>query len=129
MSATVINTVPGTYSHGLPVKTTNYFLSSAASTNATCLKDSPGTIYSLFIHNNGSGAKYLRLYDKATTPVVGTDIPIAIIQVTANVSKEMCLAHGITFRTGISFALTNGGDLTNASPVTADTMHLHIDYV
>jgi len=129
MSATVIKPIPGTYANGIPVQTTNYFLSSAASTNATCLKNSPGTIYSLFIHNNSGSARYLRLYDKASAPVVGTDTPIAIIQVTPSVSKEMCLAHGITFRTGIAFALTNGGDLTNSTAVAADAIHLHIDYV
>jgi hypothetical protein len=129
MSATVIKPIPGTYANGIPIQTTNYFLSSAASTNATCIKASPGTIYSLFIHNNSNNARYLRLYDKASAPVVGTDTPIAIIQITPSVSKEMCLAHGITFRTGIAFALTNGGDLTNSTAVAADAIHLHIDYV
>ena len=51
-------------------------LTSAATTNATSVKTSGGTIYNIVASNTGAAAAYLKIYNKASAPTVGTDIPV-----------------------------------------------------
>lgn len=50
--------------------------SSAASNNATLISANPGAIYSVNGYNASAGVIYLKFYDKATAPTVGTDTPV-----------------------------------------------------
>jgi hypothetical protein len=132
MSSTTYNIVPGRYDRDLPISTKTHFISSAASTNATLVKSSPGTVFSILVHNTGSGvghAHHLRLYDKNTAPVVGTDVPFAIIHLPASQSKEINFTSGITFNTGIAYSITEDDDLLDATPIEADSVQLFIGYM
>lgn len=51
-------------------------LTSAATTNATSVKTTAGTIYNIVVSNTGVTAVYLKIYNKASAPTVGTDIPV-----------------------------------------------------
>ena|SRR6478736_130140 len=62
----------------------NKKVNSAASTNATLLQAGPSAVTSIFLTNNTAGTKYLKLYDKATAPVPGTDVPIATFGIPPN---------------------------------------------
>ena len=134
MSSTTYNIVPGRYARDLPVTTKVHFKSSANSTNATSVKNSPGTVFNLIIHNThsglGSGASIaFRLYNKTTAPVVGTDTPFTIIDVPSNSSKEINFTSGITFTAGIAYSITEGDTLLDATPVDADGVQLYIGYI
>ncbi len=48
---------------------------SAASTNATSLKASAGTLFALYAVNLNAAMRYVKFYDKASAPTVGTDVP------------------------------------------------------
>jgi hypothetical protein len=135
MSSTTYNITPGRYERQLPAATKVHFKSSANSTNATSVKNSSGAIFNMIIHNTHSGgggsgsAIAFRLYDKATAPVVGTDVPMIIIHVSANSSKEINFTSGITFTNGIAYSITDGDALLDATVVTADGVQVYIGYM
>ena len=134
MSSTTYNITPGRYSKDLPVATKAHFKSSTNSTNATSVKNSPGTVFNLIIHNThgggGSGSAIaFRLYNKTTAPVVGTDVPMAIIHVLSGSSKEINFTSGVTFTDGIAYSITSGDSLLDATAVDADGVQLYMGYI
>ena len=134
MSSTTYNITPGRYERQLPAATKVHFKSSANSTNATSVKNSSGAIFNMIIHNTHSGggsgsAIAFRLYDKATAPVVGTDVPMIVIHVQSNDSKEINFTSGITFVNGIAYSITDGSSLMDATVVSADGVQVYIGYM
>lgn len=131
MSSTTYNITPGRFSRELPVTTQAHFKSSTATTNATSVKDSAGSVFNIIVHNTHSGggggsAITLRFYDKAAAPVVGTDVPMIVIHVQSNDSKEINFTSGITFKNGIAYSITAGNALLDATPVSADGVQVYI---
>jgi hypothetical protein len=134
MSSTTYNITPGRYERQLPVATKVHFKSSTNSTNATSVKGSSGAIFNMIIHNTHSGggsgsAIAFRLYDKATAPIVGTDVPMIVIHVQSNDSKEINFTSGITFVNGIAYSITDGSSLMDATVVSADGVQVYIGYM
>lgn len=95
---------------------TYHKLISAASTNATSVKTSAGTINALHVSNtNATTSAYLKLYNKASAPTVGTDVPVFTLLIPpAGLRTIDCGATGVRLSTGIAYALT-------ANPADADT--------
>lgn len=93
--------------------------SAAASTNATVAKDSPGILYSLIGFNAAASARYLKVYDKATAPTVGTDTPKLTITLPATTAFSIDWQMPIEFRAGISYALTTGVADNDTGALTA----------
>jgi len=134
MSSTTYNITPGRFSRELPVTTQAHFKSSTASTNATSVKGSAGSVFNIIVHNThggggGGSAIALRFYDKATAPVVGTDVPMIIIHIGSGTSKELNFTSGITFKNGIAYSITAGNALLDATPVSADGAQVYIGYI
>ena len=134
MASTTYNITPGRFEKQLPVATKVHFKSSANSTNPTLVKPSPGAIFNMIIHNThgggGSGSAItVRLYNKDTAPVVGTDIPMAIIHVPSHESKEVNFTSGITFTNGIAYSITAGDTLLDATVVDADGVQVYMGYM
>ncbi len=84
-------------------------LISAASTNATSVKASAGQVYGGLAYNLNAAVRYLKVYNKASAPTVGTDTPVLTIPIPPTsgvlIPGER---HGVAFATGIAFALTTG---------------------
>ena len=134
MPSTTYNITPGRFEKQLPVATKTHFISSAATTNATSVKGSPGSIFNIIVHNThtggGSGSSIsLRFYNKATAPTVGTDVPMIIIHVPSNSSKELNFTSDITFTTGIAYSITDGDALLDATAISANGVQLYIGYM
>ena len=83
-------------------------LVSAATTNATVAKASRGRLFGWYASNVNAAARYLKIYDKATAPTVGTDVPVLTIMLPIGGNAAHDLGEGIVFSTGIGFALTTG---------------------
>lgn len=85
-------------------------LVSAASTNATSVKGSAGTLGFLTASNVNAAARYLKFYNKASAPTVGTDVPIYTFIIpgnTAGAGTNIPIpSEGLNFSTGIALALT-----------------------
>lgn len=83
-------------------------LLAAASTNATSVKASAGQVYGWYLFNAATSTRYLKLYNKASAPTVGTDTPFMTIPIPAGGAANVEFTCGIAFGTGIAFALTTG---------------------
>jgi hypothetical protein len=106
-----------------------YNVTSAASTNAAVIKASAGNIRRLVVNNTTATARFLKLYNKATAPTVGTDVPVAIITVPAMGQVNLdCKATGLVFGTGIGIALTAAAAYTDVAAVAAGALIVKISY-
>jgi hypothetical protein len=81
-------------------------INAAASTNATSLKASAGQLYTVDVFNPAAYNVFLKLYNKASAPTVGTDTPVMTIPVAAGGGYSKTWPMGFTFGTGIAYAIT-----------------------
>lgn len=96
-----------------------YNLVTTASTNGANVKNAAGNLFEITISNPTATAAYVKLYNKASAPTVGTDVPVLTISVPATSATTMPIAIpfgqvGKRFATGISIACTAG-------PLASDT--------
>jgi hypothetical protein len=105
--------------------------SSAATTNATSAKASAGNVHQIIAMNTTAAVKYLKLYNKASAPTVGTDTPVLTIPLeVSNRLVQINLADGgLYFSTGIAYALTGAAADADATALAAgDVVGLNIAY-
>lgn len=106
-------------------------LSSLATTNATSVKASGGRVGKIYGSNIVAQGKYLKLYNKSSAPVVGTDVPVLSFLLRANTDFNFDVADlGVFFSNGIAYAITSSisdGDATAIA--AADVIGLNILYI
>lgn len=98
-----------------------YRLTTTASTNSNNIKSTPGTVTGILINNTSGSTIYVKLYDKATAPTVGTDTPILVIPVAATTASNFPLNSSINFSLGIGIAVTGGAADTDTTNVSANS--------
>jgi hypothetical protein len=106
-------------------------LISAASTNATSVKSSAGQVYAIYAHNINAAVRYLKVYNKASAPTVGTDVPVLTLPIPGNAAGAgfvLETTHGIAFATGIAIALTTGVADTDTGAVAANEIVVNLLY-
>lgn len=109
---------------------TPYRRNSLATTNLTSLKASAGQIGSGYLSNTGAGAAYVKLYDKASAPVLAADTPVQVYMIPAGSSVPINIPAGLVFALGIAFAITLGtGVDTDTNAVLANQVQLNLGYV
>lgn len=83
-------------------------INSAATTNATLIQAGKSILSSLLISNIGAAAAFVKLYDKATAPIPGTDVPILTIPVPAGGIVALAVGDiGPPLELGLAFTITN----------------------
>lgn len=113
-----------------PTTPTLSTINSAATTNATSVKASGGTIYSINISNTGATARYVKLYNKASAPTVGIDVPVLTIPVAAGGIVLLDLgAVGLRLGAGIALAITAGAADADTAAVGASEVKMAIAYL
>lgn len=82
--------------------------SSAASVNATSAKASAGEVYRAIGNNTKAAVIYLKIYNKASAPTVGTDTPVLTIPIPASAPFNIDIggANGFYLGTGIAYGFT-----------------------
>ncbi len=107
-------------------------LVSAASTNATSVKASAGTLYMLTASNTNAAARYLKIYNKASAPTVGTDVPVYTFLIpgssTGAGTNIPLPAQGIALGTGFALALTTGAADADTGAVAASEIVVNYAY-
>lgn len=101
----------------------------AATTNAECLKAAPGQVGWWSLGNIGTDPVWLKLYDKATTPDVGTDVPVLTILIPGNAKgsgNNLIPSPGVQFSFGIGIAVTAGIEPDDATAVNADEVVINL---
>ena len=105
-------------------------VNSAATTNATSVKATAGTVYSILAYNAGAGAAFVKFYNKASAPTVGTDVPIFVLAVPAAGHVQVQFGiQGNRFGTGIALAITGGAADTDTTAVAAAQVKVSTAYV
>ena len=110
---------------------TPFHLISAASTNATVVKNAAGQIGSFNIGNTNAAIRFVKLYDKATTPSVGTDVPVKTLLIpgsTTGGGNAQNYPLGVLFSNGISIATTTGIADSDTAAVGLNDLCINIDY-
>lgn len=101
---------------------------SAASTNAKSIKASAGQVYGWYLSNTNASPRYVKLYNKASAPTVGTDTPLMTIMVPGGGGANVEFAMGIALGTGIALAMATGAADSDTGAVAANEVIAHILY-
>jgi hypothetical protein len=104
---------------------------SDASTNAQSVKASAGQVYVIDATNTNAAPRYLKLYNLATAPTVGTSTPVMTLMIpgnTAGAGRILSDAHGFAFGTGIASAITTGAADSDTGAVAANEVIFHLGY-
>lgn len=122
MSATIANG---------PAFSVHRLVSAAASTNATSVKASAGRVLSIRGYNAKAAVCYLKLYNKASAPTVGTDTPFMTIPLKASDVFYIAFEDfGLNFSTGIAYAITGAAaDADTTALVAADVVGLAVVFI
>ena len=115
---TVTGTV--TANEGTPQTGTAYSLVTAATTNGANIKATAGNLFEIAVSNVTAATIFVKFYNKATAPTVGTDVPIITIPVTAGQTIALEFGRlGKRFALGIGIAVTAAAAATDTTVVTA----------
>ena len=124
-----VTTVTAAAATTTPANGTSYNAVSAASTNATSVKASAGNLFEITASNVTATATFVKLYNKASAPTVGTDVPVLTISVPANTTVAMQFgSQGKRFAIGIALAVTAAAAATDTAAAVAG-VQLNATYI
>jgi hypothetical protein len=129
---TVTTTASGTVTanQGTLVAPTASAINSAATTNATSVKATAGTVYSVTASNINAAARYVKLYNLATAPTVGTSTPVLTIPIPPGSAVNISFgATGYRFATGIGLAITGAAADSDTTAVAANEIKVITSYI
>lgn len=126
----VVNDLSATAANG-PAFTVAALAAALATTNAALVKASAGRVAKLTGYNAASTPRYLRLFNKATAPTVGTDTPFFTLPLAPLQAFQFDVsAWGLSFSTGIGYAITAAAPALDATACAAgDVTALSIIYI
>jgi len=120
--------VSGTVTITNPTGTT-YNVVTAASTNSAVVKATAGMLYEITISNPTATAAYVKLYNKASAPTVGTDVPVLTQAVAAGATVALSFGQvGKRFATGIGIACTAAAAATDTG-VSVAGIQINATYI
>lgn len=104
-------------------------LTTLATTNIVSAKTTAGTVYNINFTNTSASIVYLKLYNKASAPVLASDVPIVVISIAANSFYTAELGRaGLRFSAGIAYAITGAIGFTDTTAIAAGSL-LTISYI
>lgn len=104
-------------------------VSSAATTNATSAKASAAKFYGFHLANLSDVPVFLKLYNKASAPTVGTDVPVLVIPVLPGQQATRDYSFPVNFTTGFAYAITAGALDTDTTAVQPQALIGHLTYL
>lgn len=113
-----------------PATPTASAVNSAATTNATSVKASAGTVFSVTASNVGAASAFVKLYNKASAPTVGTDVPVITIPVPASGVVTIPFgSQGYRFATGVALAITTLAADSDTTVIAANQVKVLTAYI
>ena len=112
--------------------TTAFKLLAAASTNATLIKGGAGKVLAGILQNASAAVKYVKIFNKVTAPVPGTDVPIFTVMLAANATiamSDIIGPAGHTFSAGIGISVVGGQADTDTTVVAAGDVVVNLTYI
>lgn len=107
---------------------TPYKLISANSTNSTLVHAGTTRLASYFVSNQNASARFVKLYDKATAPTVGTDVPKWTIAIPGGSAANLSFAEPILFVLGLGIGTTTGVADADTGAVAATEVVVNLGY-
>ena len=125
-TVSTVSTVSAVTSAGTPLApATPYILNSLATTNIALILTGSSGLQAFYATNIGATPAFVKLYNKATAPVLASDVPAMVITVPAAVAgvpgeKEITPGfNGYRFALGLGIAITGAVADTDATAVAA----------
>lgn len=86
------------------------------------VKNGAGQLYGYYLFNNGSAVRFVKVYDKATTPTQ-SDTPVWTLALPAGAGANVAFPNGVAFASGISLRATTGvADADTGAPTANDVI-------
>ncbi len=111
--------------------TTCFRLISANTNNASVIKNSTGQVYGYDIYNSNAAVRYVKLYNKSSTPNPATDNALLVRTIAVEAGKKAVYhsSEGLNdFPNGIAMATVTGISDTDNTPVGSNDLAINIDY-
>lgn len=105
-----------------------YHKDAANSTNAALILTGVRTLKSLVCENTTATKRFVKVYDKATAPTVGTDVPLLNLPVPAKAKVVLTFNDPMQFALGLGVAMTANQIYTDSTAVAADALRLDVKY-
>lgn len=91
--------------------------------NPALLRQGAASLYGYDLFNVATYDVYLHFYDSATSPTVGTDVPVFTIVVPTLTDRAIQFPFGAHFKKGLAMSITKGaGDTDDTSLVAGDVV-------
>lgn len=104
-------------------------LSSLATTNAALVRNAATDLFRLRGYNAAATPRFLKLYNKATAPVAGTDTPVATFYLPPTAPFELDFETPMYFATGFGYAITGAAADSDTTVLAAgDILCMNISY-
>lgn len=100
----------------------------AGTTNATSVTTGATELFTISIYNANAALRYLKIYNKASAPTVGTDVPVIVIPLKMTDFTTLSWAKGFYLSTGLAYALTTGAATSDTGVVGTDITGLTLTY-
>jgi hypothetical protein len=104
-------------------------VNAANSTNATNLKGSAGALINIDVFNVAAYSVFLKIYNKASAPTVGSDTPVWTIPIAAGTGFARSFPVGKWLGTGVSYAITKLQGDSDTTVVAAGDLTGSIDWI
>jgi hypothetical protein len=102
----------------------------AATTNSTLVRGARALLRKVIVSNISGTVHHVKLYDKATAPTVGTDVPVLSLYIGTSASSPQIfdLEPGVLFPTGLGLEITGGATAadSDATAATASSVIVHL---
>lgn len=107
---------------------TNYTNISLLATGIN-IKSTPGQVYEMLLSNlHSTNLRYVKLYNKATAPTVGTDTPFRTIPLKPGETLPVAIVQGLEFSNGIGIGATTGIGLADTSAPGANEVVVNMGF-
>jgi len=107
---------------------TSFKLVSLASTNSNLIRAGSTILKGFSIGNTNAAVRYVKFYNKATAPTVGTDTPLLTFQLLANSIHTYNIPDGVIFSLGLGIGLTTGITDGDTGAVSANETIANVFY-
>ena len=94
-----------------------YMVLSLATTNEAFIKKGGGTFYGISLTNTGTSDAFIRIFDKASIPVSGSDTSIATFALQADSVYNLVLPIGVGLVNGLGVNITGAATIGDATAI------------
>lgn len=97
-------------------------IAAAASTNLTSVKAGEAVLHSIHVTNISAAVKFLKIYNKATAPVLASDVPAFTMPLPVG-HTGLIFDEGMGLTLGLAYAITGAVADTDTTALAANDVH------